>query len=62
MLQRLDAKVDSEASQVRSTDGKVDSIAAQLEKMYFDMKACVSQLDLDLHQMIRNKYWGPKFD
>ncbi|KAH9698087.1 hypothetical protein KPL71_023875 [Citrus sinensis] len=62
VLQRLDGKVDSVASQVRSTDGKVDSIAAQLEKMYFDMKAHVSQLDLDLHQMIRNIYWGPEFD
>ena len=62
MLQRLDAKVDSVASQVRSTDGKVDSIAAQLEKMYLDMKARVSQLDLDFHQMIKNRYWGPEFD
>ncbi|KAH9780771.1 hypothetical protein KPL71_008210 [Citrus sinensis] len=62
VLQRLDAKVDSVASQVRSTDGKVDSIAAQLEKMYLDMKARVSQLDLDFHQMIKNRYWGPEFD
>ena len=62
VLNSQSENASAQNSVLERLDGKVDSIAAQLEKMYLDMKARVSQPDLDLHQMIRNKCWGPEFD
>ena len=38
VLQNLGHRVQSVATQVQNTDKKIDSIAAQLEKMYTDLK------------------------
>ncbi|KAH9744255.1 hypothetical protein KPL70_003623 [Citrus sinensis] len=61
VLQNLDHRVQSVATQVQNTDKNIDSIAAQLEQMYTDLKNRVTQLNSELRQMIQQRYWGPKF-
>ena len=62
VLQNLDHKVQSVATQVQNTDKKIDNIATQFEQMYTNLKNIVTLLDSEIRQMIQQRYWGLEFD
>ncbi|KAH9686122.1 hypothetical protein KPL70_014243 [Citrus sinensis] len=61
-LQQLGKKIDRVATQVSQTETKVDSISSRLDQMYIHLQDRISELDVDLRQMINNHIWGPEFN